>query len=165
MEDFSENQYFIRTNGSSLLSSSDQELWQTKQEGVPTLYDSPQDQHLNESAQGVQVQSEIENTETVDSGICNSMVCPSGDQSYYSFSQLSSPEDLSPWKEWNQVEQGADLGLDSSTQEAFDYDTNSLFDQQLDVFNKDLEDLGKCHSDLQDDSESFDLTQDGNSSP
>lgn len=130
MEDFSENQHFIRTNGSSLLSSSDQELWQTKQEGVPTLYDSPQDQHLNESAQGVQVQSETENTETMDSGICNSMVCPSGDQSYYSFSQLSSPEDLSPWKEWNQVEQGADLGLDSSTQEAFDmtqtvYLTNS----------------------------------------
>ncbi|MBZ3888772.1 Protein unc-13-like protein C [Sciurus carolinensis] len=164
-EDFSENQYFTRTNGSSLLSSSDRELWQRKQEGVPTLYDSPQDQRLNESAQGVQVQSEIENTETVDSGMSNSMVCPSGDQSHYSDSQLSLHEDLSPWKEWNQVEQGADLGLDSSTQEAFDYDTNSLSDQQLDVFNKDLEDLGKCHSDIQDDSESFDLTQDDNSSP
>lgn len=54
-------------------------------------------------------------------------------------------------------EQGADLGLDSSTQEAFDHDTNSLSDQQLDVYHKDLEDLGKGHSDLQDDSESYDL--------
>lgn len=93
------------------------------------------------------------------------MVCASGDRSHYTDSQLSLQEDLSPWKEWNQVEQGADLGLDSSTQEAFDYDTNSLSDQQLDVYNKDLEDLGKCHSDLQDDSESYDLTQDDNSSP
>uniref|UniRef100_A0A8C9Q3J7 Protein unc-13 homolog C n=1 Tax=Spermophilus dauricus TaxID=99837 RepID=A0A8C9Q3J7_SPEDA len=164
-EDFSENQYFTRTNGSSLLSSSDRELWQRKQEGIPTLYDSPQDQRFVESTQGVQVHSEIENTETVDSGMSNSMVCPSGDPSHYSDSQLSLHEDLSPWKEWNQGEQGTDLGLDSSTQEVFDYDTNSLSDQQLDVFNKDLEDLGKCHSDLQDDSESYDLTQDDNSSP
>uniref|UniRef100_I3MV42 Unc-13 homolog C n=1 Tax=Ictidomys tridecemlineatus TaxID=43179 RepID=I3MV42_ICTTR len=164
-EDFSEHQYFTRTNGSSLLSSSDRELWQRKQEGIPTLYDSPQDQRFLESTQGVQVHSEIENTETVDSGMSNSMVCPSGDPSHYSDSQLSLHEDLSPWKEWNQGEQGTDLGLDSSTQEVFDYDTNSLSDQQLDVFNKDLEDLGKCHSDLQDDSESYDLTQDDNSSP
>ncbi|XP_007194968.2 protein unc-13 homolog C [Balaenoptera acutorostrata] len=164
-EDFSENQFFTRTNGSSLLSSSDRELWQRKQEGTPTLYDSPQDQCLNGASQGVQVQGEIENTETVDSGVSNSMVCASGDQSHYSDSQLSLHEDLSPWKEWNQVEQGADLGLDSSTQEVFDYDTNSLSDQQLDVYHKDLEDLGKCHSVLQDDSESYDLTQDDNSSP
>ncbi|KAB0374570.1 hypothetical protein FD755_013062 [Muntiacus reevesi] len=164
-EDFSENQFFTRTNGSSLLSSSDRELWQRKQEGIPTIYDSPQDQGLNGAPQGVQVQSEIENTETVDSGVSNGMVCASGDQSHYSDSQLSLHEDLSPWKEWNQEEQGADLGLDSSTQEVFDYDTNSLSDQQLDVYHKDLEDLGKGHSDLQDDSESYDLTQDDNSSP
>ncbi|XP_024610116.1 protein unc-13 homolog C isoform X2 [Neophocaena asiaeorientalis asiaeorientalis] len=164
-EDFSENQFFTRTNGSSLLSSSDRELWQRKQDGTPTLYDSPQDQCLNGASQGVQVQSEIENTETVDSGVSNSMVCASGDQSHYSDSQLSLREDLSPWKEWNQVEQGADLGLDSSTQEVFDYDTNSLSDQQLDVYHKDLEDLGKCHSVLHDDSESYDLTQDDSSSP
>ncbi|XP_005882443.1 PREDICTED: protein unc-13 homolog C [Myotis brandtii] len=159
-EDFSENQFFTRTNGSSLLSSSDRELWQRKQEGTPTLYDSPQDLLLDGAVQGVQG-----NTETVDSGMSNGMVCASGDQSHYSDSQLSFHEDLSPWKEWNQVEQGADLGLDSSTQEAFDYDTNSLSDQQLDVYNKDQEDSGKCHSDLQDDSESYDLTQDDNSSP
>ncbi|XP_023607356.1 protein unc-13 homolog C [Myotis lucifugus] len=159
-EDFSENQFFTRTNGSSLLSSSDRELWQRKQEGTPTLYDSPQDLLLDGAVQGVQG-----NTETVDSGMSNGMVCASGDQSHYSDSQLSFHEDLSPWKEWNQVEQGADLGLDSSTQEAFDYDTNSLSDQQLDVYNKDQEDSGKCHSDLQEDSESYDLTQDDNSSP
>lgn len=159
-EDFSENQFFTRTNGSSLLSSSDRELWQRKQEGTPTLYDSPQDLLLDGAVQGVQG-----NAETVDSGMSNGMVCASGDRSHYSDSQLSLHEDLSPWKEWNQVEQGADLGLDSSTQEAFDYDTNSLSDQQLDGYNKDQEDSGKCHSDLQDDSESCDLTQDDNSSP
>ncbi|XP_053526072.1 protein unc-13 homolog C isoform X2 [Artibeus jamaicensis] len=164
-EDFSENQFFTRTNGSSLLSSSDRELWQRKQEGIPSLYDSPQDLLLDGAVQGVQGQSEIGNTETVDSGMSNGMVCASGDQSHYSDSQLSLHEDLSPWKEWNQVEQGADLGLDSSTQEAFDYDTNSLSDQQPDVYNKEQEELGKCHSDLQDDSESCDLTQDDNSSP
>ncbi|XP_049470091.1 protein unc-13 homolog C-like [Panthera uncia] len=164
-EDFSENQFFTRTNGSSLLSSSDRELWQRKQEGTATLYDSPQNQHLKGALQGVQGQSEIENTETVDSGMSNGMVCASGDRSHYSDSQLSLHEDLSPWKEWSQVEQGTDLGLDSFTQEAFDYDTNSLSDQQLDVYNKDLEDLGKGQSDFQDDSESYDLTQDDNSSP
>lgn len=164
-EDFSENQFFTRTNGSSLLSSSDRELWQRKQEGTPTMYDNPQDQGLNGAPLGVQGQSEIEYTETVDSGVSNGMVCASGDQSHYSDSQLSLHEDLSPWKEWNQEEKGADLGLDSSTQEAFDYDTNSLSDQPLDVYHKDLEDLGKGHSDLQDDSESYDLTRDDNSSP
>lgn len=163
-EDFSENQFFTRTNESSLLSSSDRELWQRKQEDTLTLYDSPQDLLLNGALQGVQGQSEIGNIETVDSGTSNDMVCASGDQSHYSDSQLSLHEVLSPWKEWNQVEQGTDLGLDSSTQEALDYDTNSLSDQQ-DVYNKDLEELVKCHSDLQDDSESYDLTQDDNSSP
>ncbi|XP_058150212.1 protein unc-13 homolog C [Dasypus novemcinctus] len=163
-EDFSENQFFTRTNGSSLLSSSDRELWQRKQEVMPTSYESTQDQCLNGGIQDVQRQSEIVNTETVDSGMSNGIVCASGDPSHYSDSQLSLHEDLSPWKEWNQ-EQAADLGLDSSTQEAFDYDTNSLSDQQLDVSNKDLEDFGKYQSDLQDDSESYDLTQDDNSSP
>ncbi|XP_075821376.1 protein unc-13 homolog C isoform X2 [Microtus pennsylvanicus] len=164
-EDFSESQFFCRTNGSSLLSSSDRELWQRKQEGISALYHSPQDQGLDRRIPAVQGQSEIENTETVDSGVSNSMVCASGDRSNYSGSQLSLHEDLSPWKEWNQAEQATDVGLDSSTQEALDYDTNSLSDQQLDGFSKDLDDLGKCHSDLQDDSESFDLTQDDNSSP
>ncbi|XP_038178633.1 protein unc-13 homolog C isoform X2 [Arvicola amphibius] len=164
-EDFSESQFFCRTNGSSLLSSSDRELWQRKQEGMPALYHSPQDQGLDRRIPAAEGQSEIENTETVDSGMSNSMACASADRSNYSGSQLSLHEDLSPWKEWNQGEQATDVGLDSSTQEAFDYDTNSLSDQQLDGFSKDLDDLGKCHSDLQDDSESYDLTQDDNSSP
>lgn len=164
-EDFSESQFFCRTNGSSLLSSSDRELWQRKQEGMSALYHSPQDQGLDGRILAAQGQSEIENTETADSGMSNSMACASGDRSNYSGSQLSLHEALSPWKEWNQAEQATDAGLDSSTQEAFDYDTNSLSDQQLDGFSKDLDDLGKCHSDLQDDSESYDLTQDDNSSP
>lgn len=164
-EDFSESQFFCRTNGSSLLSSSDRELWQRKQEGMSALYHSPQDQGLDGRVPAVSGQSEIENTETVDSGMSNSMACASGDRSNYSGSQLSLHEDLSPWKEWNQAEQATDVGLDSSTQEAFDYDTNSLSDQQLDGFSRDLDDPGKCHSDLQDDSESYDLTQDDNSSP
>ncbi|XP_004578126.2 protein unc-13 homolog C isoform X1 [Ochotona princeps] len=163
-EDFSENQFFTRTNGSSLLSSSDRELWQRKQDSIPTFYDSPRE-HLNRSVQGVLGQGENENTETVDSGMSNDVVCMSVDPTHYSGSQLSLHEDLSPWKEWDQEEQAANLALDTSTQETFDYDTNSLSEQQLDVYNKDLEDLGKCHSDLQDDSESYDLTQDDNSSP
>ncbi|XP_045142404.1 protein unc-13 homolog C [Echinops telfairi] len=160
-EDFSENQFFTRTNGSSLLSSSDRELWQRKQEGTPNLYDSPQDQRLNGAVQGTQGQNESENPETVDSGMSNGMVCASADRSHYSDSQPSLHEDLS-WREWNQTAPGADGGLDSSTQ---DYDTNSLSDQQLGVYHKDLDDVGKCPSDLQDDSESYDLTQDDNSSP
>ncbi|KAM6180907.1 protein unc-13 homolog C [Erethizon dorsatum] len=164
-EDFSENQLFARTNGSSLLSSSDRELWQRKQEGKPALHDSPQDQHLGRSTLGVQVPCEPQDTEAVDGGMSDSMVCASANRSHYSDLQLSLHGDLSPWKGWNQVEQGTDLGLDSSTQEAFDYDTVCLSDQQMDVFHEDLEDLGKCHSDLQDDSESYDLTQDDNSSP
>ncbi|XP_068955396.1 protein unc-13 homolog C-like [Petaurus breviceps papuanus] len=164
-EDFSENQYFTRTNGSSLLSSSDRELWQRRQDGTSNWYSSAQDQNFNRSIQNDQVPNEIENTETVDSGVSNGVVCVSGDRSNYSDSQLSLRDDLSPWKEWNQSEQGADLGLDSSTQEGFDYDTNSLSDPQLDGDNKDLDDLGKCHSDLPDDSESYDFTLDDNSSP
>lgn len=164
-EDFSENQFFTRSNGSSLLSSSDRGLWQRKQEDIPSLSGGTQNQPLNVAVQSVQGQSEIENTETVDSGMSNDLVCASGNQSHYSDSQISLQEDLSPWKEWNQEEQITDLGLDSSTQNTLDFDTNSLSDQQLDVYNKELEDSGKCPSDLQDDTESYDLTQDDNSSP
>ncbi|XP_049624860.1 protein unc-13 homolog C-like [Suncus etruscus] len=164
-EDFSENQFFTRSNGSSLLSSSDRGLWQRKQEDIPALSGGTQNQPLNVAVQSVPGQSEIENTETVDSGMSNDLVCASGNQSHCSDSQISLQEDLSPWKEWNQEEQVTDLGLDSSTQNTFDFDTNSLSDQQLDVYNKELEDSGKCPSDLQDDTESYDLTQDDNSSP
>uniref|UniRef100_A0A8B9CUE4 Unc-13 homolog C n=1 Tax=Anser brachyrhynchus TaxID=132585 RepID=A0A8B9CUE4_9AVES len=125
-EDFSENQYFNRTNGSSLLSSSDRELWQRRQE------------------------------DSANCGVSNGIMCASRDRSHYSDSQLSLHDDLSPWKDWNQLEQGADLGLDSSTQEGFVYDMSSPSDQQTD--------FGKCQSsDLQYDTESYDFTLDGTS--
>ncbi|XP_055971375.1 protein unc-13 homolog C [Sorex fumeus] len=163
-EDFSENQFFTRTNRISLLSCSDWELWQRKQEGIFALFSSPQNQPSHVAGQGVQGQSETVSTETDDRGVSNSLVCASGSQSHNSDSQVSL-HDLSPWKEWDNREQVAELGLDSSVKETVDFETNSLSDQQLDVTNRELEDSGKCHSDLQEDSESCDLTQDDNSSP
>ncbi|XP_074862643.1 protein unc-13 homolog C isoform X1 [Carettochelys insculpta] len=152
-EDFCENQYFSRTNGSSLLSSSDRELWQRRQDETCNWYGSSQDQTLNQDIQPYPEQNEAE---TIDSGVSNGMMCVSGDRSHYSDSQLSSHDDLSPWKDWNQLDQGTDLGLDSSTQEAFAYDVSSPSDQQID--------FGKCqNSDLQHDTENYDFTLDGDS--
>ncbi|XP_062439719.1 protein unc-13 homolog C isoform X2 [Rhea pennata] len=155
-DDFSENQCFSRTNGNSLLSSSDRELWQRRQDDSTNWYDSSQEQTFARDVQEHPMQNEVENTETVDRGLSNGITCVSGDRSRYSGSQLSLRNDLSPWKEWNQLEQGADLGVDSSIQEVFAYDMSSPSDQQMD--------FGKCQSsDLQYDTESYDFTLNGTS--
>ncbi|NWZ02953.1 UN13C protein, partial [Loxia curvirostra] len=155
-EDFSENQYFSRTNGSSLLSSSDRELWQRRQDDSLNWYGSSQEQTFAQDMQQYPEQNETGNIETVDSGVSNGIICVSGDINHYDDRQLSLQDDLSPWKNWNQLEQGADLGLDSSTQEVFVYDMSSPSDQQTD--------FGKGQSsDLQYDTESYDFTLDGTS--
>ncbi|NXC96125.1 UN13C protein, partial [Certhia familiaris] len=155
-EDFSENQYFSRTNGSSLLSSSDRELWQRRQDDSLNWYGSSQEQTFVQDMQQFPEQNEAGNIETVDSGVSNGIICVSGDINHYDDSQLSLQDDLSPWKNWNQLEQGADLGIDSSTQEVFVYDMSSPSDQQTD--------FGKGqNSDLQYDTESYDFTLDGTS--
>ncbi|XP_043533447.1 protein unc-13 homolog C isoform X2 [Chiloscyllium plagiosum] len=130
-EDFTDNQYFIRADGASVVSSSEKDIWlRGKEEEAATWANNVGTQQYDYEDQHYMEQNEVENTENADSGMSNGMLCVSGDRSHYSDSQLSLQGDLSPWKEWQHLEQGTDSGLDTS-QHVFTSELNSPSEQNV----------------------------------
>ncbi|XP_048472031.1 protein unc-13 homolog C-like isoform X2 [Rhincodon typus] len=130
-EDFTDNQYFIRADGASVVSSSEKDIWlRDKEESAATWANNVSNQQYDYEDQHHMEQNEVENTETADSGMSNGILCVSGDRSHYSDSQLSLQGDLSPWKEWQHLEQGTDSGLDTS-QHVFTSELNSPSEQNI----------------------------------
>ncbi|KAJ7311341.1 hypothetical protein JRQ81_006957 [Phrynocephalus forsythii] len=125
-EDFSENVCFGRASGSSLLSSSDRELWQRTHDNNRSSWCVEPQEEASGQAGG---SSPGEKAEAADSGVSNGLMCASGDRSHYSTSLVSLEGDFPTW---SHMEQDTDLGLDSSTQDMLTYDLSSSSDQQVD---------------------------------